>query len=254
VTVFLSELRSPQVQEAAQRQTVLLLPFGQIEEHGPHLPIHTDSLIAERLCADTAGALSGHVPCLVMDPVRYGYSQKVLQRWPGTFIVPQETLIEYLKCILVSAAQTGFRKIVIVSTHGNHVGVALVVARAVTDLCGIGPAVFYPHKACAALLREESQAGPNGSCHACEFETSVMLHLAPELVDMRAAPDADVLRTVKRYSDSEAFVSTWTLQESCTGVYGDPTKASPVFGKKLYETMVRATTDFARYYHELPQI
>ena len=49
MSLFFSELRSPQVKAAADQNTLLLLPFGQIEEHGPHLPINTDSLIAERL-------------------------------------------------------------------------------------------------------------------------------------------------------------------------------------------------------------
>jgi creatinine amidohydrolase len=254
VTVFFSELRSPQVQEAARRNAVLLLPLGQIEEHGPHLPIHTDSLIAERVSDAAVRLLNDSFPCFIMDPVRYGYSQKVLQRWAGTFVIPQEIVIQVLKHILLSVADMGFRKIVIVSAHGNHVGLSTVVARMVADACGIGPAIYYPGKACAALLHDESKAGPNGTCHACEFETSVMLHLAPELVDMSVASDIDIIRTPKRYPESEAFISTWTMQESQTGAYGAPTKATAAFGKKLFDKMATETAAFVRYYRELPQV
>ena len=254
MTVLFSELRSPQIADAAKEQAVLILPFGQIEEHGPHLPIHTDSFIAERLAEAVARELAGSPPCYVMEPLAYGYSQKVLQRWPGTFVIPQEVVIQVLYHTLLSAARMGFRKVVVLSTHGNHVGVSRVAARKVADECGMGPAAYYPFSACSELIRTQSQCGPNGSCHAGEFETSLMLHLAPQLVDMDAATDVDAIRVAKPCSSGDAFLSTWTLQESQTGVYGDPTKAAAQFGKQLFDTMLAATVDFVRDYHGLKQV
>ena len=151
-----------------------------------------------------------------MAPLSYGYSQKVLQRWPGTFVIPQDAVIQLLYHTLLSVSQMGFQKIVVISTHGNHVGVSRVVARMVADECGVGPAVYYPLTACSDLIREMSQSGPNGSCHAGELETSIMLHLQPNLVDMNAASAEDTIRVAKPSAHGEAFVSTWTLQtRSC---------------------------------------
>ena len=254
MSILFSELRSPQVAEAAEKGAVLVLPFGQTEEHGSHLPIHTDLLIARRICEDAVTSLGGHPLGYVLDPIAYGFSQKVLQRWPGTFTMPQETVIAVVRHVLLSLVDMGFKKLVVVSTHGNHVGVTRVVARMVADERGIGPGLAYPVGFCSELLKSHGKAGAGGSCHAGEFETSVMLHLAPHLVDMSAACSIDNLKSLLPYSSSQAFVSTWTIQQSETGTYGDPTVATAKLGKLLFEKMVTETANFIRYYHGLKQV
>jgi creatinine amidohydrolase len=254
MTIYFSELRSPQVAQAASEGALLVLPFGQTEEHGPHLPINTDALLARRVSEEAVRGLQGRPQAYVLDTICYGYSQKVLMQWPGTFILPQATVIDTLKSIIASAARMGFRKVAVVSMHGNHVGSSRVAAREVADECGIGPGIFFPYGVCAELIARKSKAGPRGSCHAGEFETSVMLHLAPELVDMRVATAGDKLTFESPFPSSQAFVSTWTLQKSKTGVYGDPTVATPEFGKLLFDTMVDATVRFLRYYHGVTQV
>ena len=154
----------------------------------------------------------------------------------------------------LSLVDMGFRKIVIVSTHGNHTGVARVAARMLADERGLGAGVFFPFSMCAEILAAHGKAGPGGSCHAGESETSVMLHLAPELVDLSAATAADKLTAVSPYSSSQAFISTWTRQESKSGAYGDPTVATPELGRRLFEKMAGETAAFIRYYHELKQV
>ena len=129
-----------------------------------------------------------------------------------------------------------------------------VVARDAADICGIGPGILFPHAFLREMIENESKAGPRGSCHACEIETSLMLHLAPELVDMKAAVADDVLTFTSPYPSSHAFVSTWTLQKSRSGCYGNPTVATADFGKRLFEKMVEETTRFIRYYHSLKQV
>ena len=217
MSIHFSHLRSPQIRQAAEQGATVVLPLGQIEEHGPHLPIHTDLLIARRVCEEAVKSLAGKPPAYLLEAICYGYSQKVLQQWAGTFVVPQETVIATLKHVGLSLVDMGFRKIVIVSTHGNHTGVARVAARMLADERGLGAGVFFPFSMCAEILAAHGKAGPGGSCHAGESETSVMLHLAPELVDLSAATAADKLTAVSPYSSSQAFISTWTRQESKSG-------------------------------------
>ena len=189
-----------------------------------------------------------------MDTIAYGYSQRVLKKWPGTFVIPLPTFIDTVTNLLLSLSAMGFRKVALVSTHGNHPGALRVVARQVADECGMGPGLFFPTATAFSLLEEHGSAGPGGSCHAGEFETSVMLHLSPELVDMDAAGPGDKIRDVSPYSSSEAFVSTWTRQESASGAYGDPTCATAALGKLLFDKMVDETAGFIRYYHGLKQV
>jgi len=254
MTTNFSELRSPQVKDAADRNAALLLPVGQIEEHGPHLPIHTDLFIARRLCEETVKNLSGDPTAYVLEAVPYGYSQHVIKRWPGTFVLSQQTVIDTLKSVCVSLADMGFRKIVLVNAHGNHDGVAKVAVRDVADQSGIGVAIVTSYALCSDVMEEHGRAGPGGSCHAGEFETSVMLHLAPELVDLSAANDSDKLVQVSPYSSSQAFVSPCTRQRSESGTYGDPTVATKDLGRRLFEKMVDETAKFTRYYYGLNQV
>jgi creatinine amidohydrolase len=252
--IHFSELRSPQVQEAADAKAALVLPVGQIEEHGRHLPLKTDLLIIRRVSEEAVRRLEGRPPCHVLDPISYGYSGQVMKNWPGTFIIPQQTLTEMIKHVLTSVADMGFRKLIVLSGHGNHVGVLRTVAREVADATGIGPGVAFPYAFAGDVLEEHAQAGPGGSCHGGEFETSLMLHLAPELVDMHEATFEDRLRDEFPYSSREAFVSTWTRQKSKHGIYGDPTVAAADLGELAFEKMVEETTGFIRHYYELEQV
>ena len=254
MTIHFSELRSPQIAEAAKAGAVLVLPFGQTEEHGPHLPINCDSFIAERVSEEAVRQVQAAFPCYVLDPIRYGYSQHVLREWPGTFTMPQETLIEVLRHILVSLADMGLKKVVLPSFHGNHDGVSRVVARMLADERGMGPGVVFPVSFLGEFLQKNLKAGPQGSCHAGEFETSVMLHLAPDLVDMSAASAEDKLNFTSPYPSSQAFVSTWTRQKSTTGAYGDPTVATAELGKECFTRMVNALAEFIRYYRGVKQL
>lgn len=249
-----SQLRYPEIKAAAEAGAVLVLPLGQTEEHGPHLPINTDTLIAVRVCEEAIQRLAGTPPVWLMDEVCYGFSHQVMKEWPGTFVVPQDILAQTLKHVMISAVDMGFRKIVLVSIHGNHDGVARVAARCVADERGVGPGVLFPFAFLGDTMKNYGKAGPGGTCHACELETSLMLHLAPELVDMKAAVGTDRLTQISPYSSSQAFVSTWTLQKSRSGAYGDPTVATAELGRRLFDKMVTETAGFIRHYHGLIQV
>lgn len=248
-----SQLRHPEIKQAAQIGAVLVLPLGQTEEHGPHLPINTDTLIAVRLCEEAIRRLGDQPPAFLMDEVCYGFSQKVMKEWPGTFVVPQEILIAMLKHVLVSAVGMGFRKVVLVSTHGNHDGVARVVARDVADACGIGPGVVFPFAFVGDILREHGKAGPGGSCHACEMETSLMLHLHPARVKLsRAKRDGPKQTDAYRKADLMYGRPVYFVNEfhevTKTGTIGRPELASAEKGRRFLEGIVKEVTAFVDHF------
>ena len=254
MTIRFSELRSPQIAEAAAAGAAPVLPVGQTEEHGAHLPVNTDALIARHIAEQAVARLNGSPPAYALEPVCYGYSQKVLQSWPGTFVLPQRLVIETLKSILVSLVGMGFRKIVMLSCHGNHTGVTRVATREVADETGVGVGLFFPVATIGDVLAEHGKAGPGGSCHGGEAETSVMLHLAPELVDMSHVSSGDRITNLCPYPSNQAFVSTWTRQKSESGAYGDPTTATAELGKALFDKAVDETAKFIAWYHRLEQV
>ena len=244
-----SELRYPQLKQAVQRNALVLLPVGQTEEHGPHLPVATDAIIAHEVCGAAADRLDGDVPCLVMDTIVYGYSGRVMSQWPGTIRLRMETLMAVVREVVASLVEMGFRKVLVVSTHGHHTGALRVVVRELADRCDVDVALAFPAAMAAKKLSEITKAGPGGSSHSGEFETSLMLHLRPDLVDMTQATDQDVLKLDAEFSASEMFWSTWRRQRTTSGAYGDPTVASADAGRILFDTMVDRLATFARQYY-----
>jgi creatinine amidohydrolase len=113
-------------------------------------------------------------------------------------------------------------------------------------------------KMAAPAVVEGRRSAPGGCIHGGEFETSLMLHFGAD-VDMDEADDGDVFRYHSSHFPGDgfagskaAFWSTWGIQRSETGIYGDPTCASAEFGAAIFETAVENLCDFLREYHATP--
>jgi mycofactocin precursor peptide peptidase len=222
----LGDLAWPDVAERAADGALLAVPLGSTEQHGPHLPLSTDTDIAVELCARLAAARHD---VLVAAPVPYGSSGEHAG-FPGTLSIGQAALEMLVIELGRSAAQT-FRHLLLVCGHGGN---AEPLARAV------------------ALLREESHdvmlfmsGWSEGDPHAGHEETSMMLELAPSRVLMdRAAA-----------GDTRPLSQTWPLMRSSgvravteSGVLGDPTRASAEQGSALLNVIAaRLADDVARW-------
>jgi len=242
-----AEMRSPQIADAAAENALVLVPIGQTEEHGPHLPVETDALIAAEVSLRIAEALHD-VPTVVMDPVRYGYSVKAVARWPGTIRLSVQAVMDTMFDICKSLADMGFRKIAIVSSHGNHTGLLRVVSRRLADEVDVDVPVLFVGELAAESIREHAEGGPGASCHAGEFETSLMLHLRPELVRTDLYPEGDRV-TVVNPCGSAVYWSTWCRQRSASGIYGDPATASAGKGEQFLRAIVERASTFLRTYY-----
>ena len=244
-------MSSPQIGEVARRGALVLLPVGQTEEHGPHLPTGTDAMIADELASRIEKALEGELPVVVMDTVCYGYSVKLVADWPGTVRLSHETLTDMLREICGSLAAMGFRKIAIINSHGNHPGLLEGVSRRVGDDHGVDVPVLDVGGLVADTIRRYAEGGDGASCHAGEMETSVMLRLRPDLVRTDQYPDGDRVRVKSPVSDG-VFWSTWWRQKSRSGVYGDPRTASAEKGEKFLKAIVEKACLFLRAYYAHP--
>jgi creatinine amidohydrolase len=262
VSIYYHQLTSPEIKEAAERGTLILLPVGQVEEHGPHLPLETDCIIARETARVLAEELSGEMPILVLPTVWATYSVREVAKWPGLISFRQpEPLIQMIYDILACLVEGGFRKIVIVNAHGNNPAILELACRRIGGDTGVHPAVTYVlgmSKSIGPKVRRSKPGGCGG--HAGEEETALLLHLAPELVHMGRASDEDIVQYQSRffpgdiYSEipdrpSGIFWSTWGVVKSKSGVYGDPTAATAETGKALFEEIVRNYKDFAREYY-----
>jgi creatinine amidohydrolase len=264
-SLLFEQLTYPEVQAAAERGTLILIPVGQVEEHGPHLPLNCDCIIATSLAMAAARAISDEIPALVMPTIWTGYSVQQVARWPGliTFREP-ETMIQMTYDILESLVKNGFRKIVMVNGHGNNPAILELAARKIGSDYNVFPALVYAlalSKSIGPSVRKSAMGGCGG--HAGEEETALLLHLAPDLVHLERATDQDIVRYQTRFFPGDIYStipdkvggiywSTWGVAPSKSGVYGDPTAATSETGKALFEEMVKNCQAFLREYYQHP--
>jgi len=243
--------------EHLRNRSLLILPVGTTEEHGPHLPVDTDARIAEAYGRSLAAELTPEMPLLLMDGIRYGYSMKIMRQWPGTIVVRSRVFMDMVFDICRSVLDMGFTRLVMLDCHGHHNGALSTVARELCDECDKAVAVISPATMSRDAFNAIRKSGQGGAIHAGEWETSLILHIDPEAVDMSKATNVDVMRYHSDFVAGDTFLgkqrvnwSTWYLQASQTGVYGDPTVASAETGRAIMEA---ATSDGARFLKELWQ-
>lgn len=258
--LMFADLTSVQVGQAVSDQALVLVPVAQVEEHGPHLPISTDLVIATEVAEAAARRLQGTIPVLVTPPLWAGYSVARMKRWPGTFCLRPFTLISLLEDVLGSLIEMGFRKVAFVNGHGLNVGPLETAVRSVGDRYDVYPAgvsVWNMLGAEGAKVRDSGPGGCGG--HADELETSMLLHLRPQLVDMSKATAVDTVDHHSRFYSGDLFLSalrttwsTWDIHPSQTGVHGDPTSASAEKGRQFFEIIVRNCYEFFLEFYRHP--
>lgn len=253
------ELTWPEIREAIARQPVVLLPFGTVEDHGPHLPINTDNVIVEAICLEVARRAPEDV--LAMPVVAYGLDEHHMD-FPGTVSVDVHTLIAYVGDVAVSVARHGFTHVLIVNGHGSNAPIADLAARRVVLETGIICGAMSPNAAIDPTLAEPvfsemRQSAPGGVAHAGEYETAMMLHLRPDLVQMDQAvwESGQIKLEHFNWDHPEPSVLAWQdwwSRMSESGVCGDPTVATAEFGRALFETTVENFCGFVREFRTIP--
>ena len=246
MSYFFAEKTWVELEKYIEDNAVVILPIGTTEEHGRHLPVATDSMIAQRFGDELGYALDGKIPVLVMETVSYGFSMSVIRKWPGCPNIDTRTFADYIFSIVDSTVKMGFRKIVMLDCHGNHDCLLRLVMREIADKHGIYIMTLSPWQL-SEKLYNEIKKDPEGDIHGGEWETSWMLAIDPGLVNKDKYTSVDAVRcnTILR-----GPVSTWGLQESKTGLYGDPTYATAELGEALITEAAKMGAEYIdAYYH-----
>ena len=242
------ELTSPDVAALDRDNTVLVLPLGSVEQHGNHMPLGTDTLLAHSVSLAAAKISAGKVA--VLPPPWYGFSAHHM-RFPGSITLRAETLMAVAEDVVGSLVKHGFRRILIVNGHGGNNGVIDVLAstlghRHYGEARIAALTYFQLAREAIAKLR---QSEPGGMGHACEFETAMIQHIRPELVKMDKAATT--------YPDpGSSYLTTDLLGGSAIRVYhdfgdlspsgtlGDPSLATPEKGAKFFAAVVAELAAF----------
>jgi len=228
-SVYLDTATWPEAEKALRELPTVLIPLGaRTKEHGHHLPLNNDWLIAEYLARRVAERTS----VLVLPSVQYGHYPAFLE-YPGSISLRADAFRDSIIDICQSLFSQGARRFYILNT-----GISTVrpLAAAREALLQAGARVeFTDIQAAYAGLRRQVETQPAGT-HADEIETSMMLYIAPEVVRLdRAVRDIHPDRGsggLRRDPKAETGVY------SPTGVYGDPTLATREKGQLLVEGMV----------------
>jgi len=254
MSIYFGDLNWPQLQEAIAKNTVILIPVGTVEEHGRHLPVSTDAIIASEIAGRTAEKVKDGLPLLVMPAVWTGYSAKEMARWPGTVRIRPEVMIDLIYDLLASLAEMGFKKIVLLDCHGHHSGILNVAVRKISDSFGVYPAIVSPAALSKEVFTEIRKSEAGGAIHGGEWETSLMLYFG-QPVNMKEATKEDIMRYHSEFIPGDGFVggkgvfwSTWGIQQSKTGIYGDPTCASVETGEKCCRAIIENLSRFLKEY------
>jgi creatinine amidohydrolase len=233
--MIIEEMTMTEFEEGLQRTRSVYIPFGSVEEHGPHLPLSTDTIQAYEVGKRAAE----RIPLFVAPPVHYGNCRST-SRHPGTISISTATLKPILKDIVRSLRGHGLQNFVVLTGHaGGAHRMALQDAgeELLAELEGIRVAVVTEYE--LASREGKDLVETPGDSHAGEIETSRILHTHPHLVkgtapkEYPAFPPGVLVRDKRKY---------WP-----GGVWGDPGKASADKGKQIEDLVVRKVVELVAF-------
>jgi creatinine amidohydrolase len=256
-SVFMAELTLRQIEEYLEQDSMILIPTGSTEQHGPHSPLSTDVIIPTEVCRRVASRLNA----LVAPAVNYGISAGH-RGFKGVAYLTPPTFVSVIEDVAFSLAEAGFRRIVFVNGHyTNYHPINMACMNVATRLptgtqaWGVSYWEALPPEQLAEYL------SVSAGLHANIGETSAVMAVRPDLVDLENAvaewpdfPDfrAPPLPTILAYFETRPG-SVWEAFK--TGVWGDPRESSVELGEKFYdwieEAMLKLLSDIEKTYERL---
>jgi creatinine amidohydrolase len=245
------ELKRTDVERLDKAHKVVVLPLGSLEQHGQHLPLLTDSIIGGEIAQRVEAALPDDVLLL---PTQWLGSSDHHLKFPGTISVPSSLYIDMIAHICECVLSAGFKRIFLLLSHGgNDVPCQEVIYRLSMTHRDRDP--FWIASAGYWSLADEAMRLPEmetpRSTHACEYETSMMLALRGELVDMKQAQGKSLRMESKFYfpdfsQPSKVNIAMPFESMTSTGAIGRPDLGTAQKGHRLLEAISARVIAFVR--------
>lgn len=239
-----ADIRWPDVPAADAARWIAVLPLAATEQHGPHLPLETDVMIAEAYLARVRELLPDHVPVTFLPVQRIGISTEHID-FPGTQTLPTEAALRSWMALGENVARAGLRKVVIVTSHGGNSAAMMLVAqdlRAQHGMLAVTTSWSRFGAPDGLFSAEELRHGIHGGA----VETSIMLARYPDHVRTGALANfrsnAIAIESEFRWlSTQRPAPFAWQAQDlHPSGAVGDATAASAEKGEALIEHGARA--------------
>ncbi len=245
------DLTSPALGRKASR-TIALLPLGALEQHGNHLPVVTDTALVTEIARRAEATLPDKVSLL---PTLWAGSSHHHLGFPGTVSISSETYINVLQDLVDCLIAIGYQRIVLLNGHGGNITPASeALYRLALKHQGPRPPwitlASYWQIAAGELAAQTFMESPRLT-HACEYETSMMLALRTDWVDLRQAKGRRAARRSRYYDPlgyqpSRVSVCETFDQMTDTGAMGSPEKATALKGRQLFDLVSDVVVDFLR--------
>jgi len=239
--MILSHMTYPQVGKLDRENVLVVVALGALEQHSHHMPCGTDHLLGDAMVERLEAALPKNI--LSLPTVWLGCSSHHFG-FSGTLSVSTDTMSRVIFDLVGSVERSGFRKVLLLNSHGgNRAVIACAIQEMGTkypDMTVVGCSYWDTAR---ETLMEERDTPFGGMGHACELETSLMLHYRPELVDAPQA-EADGIINLSRFSRGEMLIAPIVSVykpvsvTSHHGGYGDPRSASDSKGQRFFDLIV----------------
>lgn len=249
----LAWMTTTQIAAIDKRDALVVVPIGAVEQHGPHLPCWTDSLLAEEITRRAVDAAPAHVNVWHLPVLPIGKSTEHAG-FPGTIALSTETLLAVCRDVGRSVADAGFRKLAFLNGHGGQPQLLEVVARDIRAETGLEVYPIFPYRLGRPDGLDVEPDEESWGIHGGQIETSLVLAIAPESVHLDAV-EPDGVEVRRRFADYEllslegAFPMAWLTRDlSVNGTIGDPRKADPRIGAAILDHLAKG---IARLFAEI---
>jgi creatinine amidohydrolase len=233
------DLTTQDFAELDAERVVAILPVGAVEQHGPHLPVRVDAAINAGIMARAIELMPPDCPALVLPMMPFGKSDEHLA-YPGTLTLSYETLARVWYELGESVHRAGIRKILFFNSHGGQPQLLEIVCRDLRVKLGMfAVSAMWPRLIDMDALFD--QAENRHGIHGGQSETSVMLHLHPDLVEMSRAENfaslsVQIEREMEFLSPEGGASFGWQTQDlHPKGACGDATRAIAYLGKEVVD-------------------
>lgn len=241
------DLSGPEVGDRITERSIILLPIGAVEQHGPHLPMSVDHVIAEEVATAVTDRVGDELDIWQLPTLSMSKSNE--HAWSaGTIWLSSETLMSVLLDIGRAVATTASQRLVFLNGHGGNTTLLNTALREIRLATGLRTFLMHPSLPPAyggTSTEDELGMGIHGGLN----ETSVFMHLRPDLVDLskaaRRVPEALASNRHVRFGGSVSF--GWLSNDfHPDGYIGDPTGADPEMGRQLFEKAVESLCEAMR--------
>jgi creatinine amidohydrolase len=240
--LLLEEMTRDEAREAFDAGALVVLPTGSIEQHGPHLPVVVDTAAVTHIARAAAERAVKEVPVVVTPTMHFGVSHHHMD-FAGTLSLPSTVYIDVLRELVRDLHRHGARKVVLVNGHGGNQNPNGVVVQSLVHDEGLDLALGSLSYWSVPIMRKDGSKGTVSPGHAGHFETSLMLALRPDLVqlDKRRAPLSS-LHSVEHVQEHGAFARAG-------GTSDDASEADAQEGQRVLEEIVAALSEYLVRFH-----